>query len=430
MATDLLAQDMAAAARRLAALRFRPAPQVAFLGDSLTQFGINVGATQTQWTNCSYVPWLRWLMGDRMRTSPSLVFGIASTRTDHLVSTQVPQALAARPDIAVVQHGTNDIGVFTAEQSAANIAAAVAALNAAGIAVVAIALVPQNGWNAARRQQAAEYNRRLWQMSRDPARTLRFVDPNPGFTDYASGNAAAGHLLSDGVHDSPAGALAKAQVIAAALDDLFPRASDLAISSGSDSYDPVLAPGGDLLVNGLMTGTGGTLANGATGAVPTGWFGGFDATGTSSATLAMGKAADPLIPTLPTATMTLGGTGDAKIAKLDQSIAATTGLAAGDRLTLQAEVRWSGLTGVRAVSLRLQVRDGSTTFESWDGAAFTPAGTTVVPLPPNFAGRLRTPPLTLPANAQGLRVMIQATTVAGAALSGTVAVGRCSVRRE
>ena len=429
MAFDILAQDMAAQARRAAGVRLRPVPRVAFLGDSLTQFALNSGAGITQWTPASYLTWLRWTMRDRFHTEPALILGVASTRTDHLLATQVPQAIAARADIAFVQDGTNDVGLLTAAQSIANVAAAVRLLNAAGIAVVLIAIVPQGGWSTAKRQQAAAYNRQLWMLARDAARAVRFVDVNPAYTDYGTGNALAGYQFSDAVHDSPSGALAKAQLIAGAVDDLFPRAAELVISSSADAFDAALNPTGDMLANGLMAGTTGTLTSGATGTVPTGWTGGLAASGATTLTVALSKGADPGYATVPAAVMTLGGTGDANNAKYDQGIATPAGLAAGDRVYLQCDVRWSGLAGVKSVGPRLSVGDGSATYEAWDGAAFNPAGTAVLALPPAFAGLMRTPSLTLPANFQGLRARLQAVPVAGSAVAGTVAFGRCSLRR-
>lgn len=435
MATDLVAQDMAAAARRRAGFRLRGLPRVGWLGDSLTQFSINSAANIIQWTNVGYVNPLRWLLRGRMQTSRGLVIGVAGVKTDHLLATQVPAAIAAGIDIGFVQIGTNDFGTLTLAQSVANVQAAVTQLNAAGVAVVLIAVAPQNAWAAPIRQSAAEYNRQLYLISLDRARNARFVDINPVFVDYGTGSAISGYLFSDGVHDGPAGSLAKAQRILAAVDDLFPKYAEHLPLSAADAFDPVKAPNGNIGPNAIMAGTGGTSANGGSGTVANNWR--LVTTAASTATAAGSKGTDPTYPTLPTQAITLGGTGDSATIRLSActvngtaGVAIPSGLNAGDLIYAEAELRWTGLAGaIKTVTLRLEGYTAAVTTSSQDGAQFNPGGTTALPLPPDFAGVYRTDPLAVPAGAIGLGLILDVVPFTGSALSGTITITRVALRK-
>lgn len=434
MAIDILARDSADLARRSTRFRFRGLPLVGFLGDSLSQFGINVATGNVQWTNSSYIPWLRRLLRDRGQTSTALNFGVASQRTDHFLNVQVPQAIAAGIDIAFVQIGTNDVANFTLAQSIANVTAGVSLLNAAGIAVVLIAVAPQTAWSAASRQQAAAYNRFLRSLSVDRARNVRFVDVNPTYVDYATGNALAGYQFNDNVHDSPAGGYVKAQTILAATDDLFPRLAELLPISAAADYDAALSPNGNILANSLFTGTGGQKRNGATGTVADNWALMLANAGGSTITAAGSKGNDTTYPTLPTQIVTIGGTNDGNSVRLrTQSVVGTdgitvpAGIAIGDSVVMEANIRWSGVAGLREVRAALYANNSA--VRAFDGSNFKPnTASADMPLPVAVGDLFyRTPPLVYPGG--GLDAMIEMYGVAGAALAGTITISRVAVRK-
>lgn len=416
----------------------RTVPLACFAGDSLTQFGINNTGNTRTWTTSSYITPLRWLMRGRFITSQAQVVGVSASRSDHLLAAQVPQMIAGGCDLAFIQDGTNDpAGGFTAAQTVANLSASAAQLNSANIAVIFISIAPQGGWSTAQRQMIAEVNRQLFLMSLDRTRWVRFVDINPAYSDYATGNALAGYQFSDNIHDSPAGAFAKAQLIATAIDDVLPKLPELLPYSSADAFSAALNPTGNLLTNGTMLGTTGSAAFGATGQVPSNWQIGFDSSGGSSMTIAASKTSSPSNATMPAATITFGGTGDARFMRMwsqsvagNNSVAIPAGVVAGDRLAASCDVSWNGLTNFRYVALRLQASNGSNSYQSWDGGTLTPAGTTAVAMPQNFTGALMTTPeLVVPNGMTNLAFFIEAAPMSGASLGGTVTISRCSIRK-
>jgi hypothetical protein len=418
----------------------RTTPRVCFGGDSLTQFSINNSGNIRQWSTSSYITPLRWLLRGRMIISQAQVYGVSSTTSAHLLATQVPQIIGGGCDIALIQDGTNDpTNGITAAQTVANLQAAAATLNAQRIWVVFIAIAPQSGWSQAQRQQIAEVNRQLFAMSLDPSRRVRFVDINPVYTDYGTGNALAGYQFSDNVHDSPVGGFVKAQLIATAVDDLVPKLSELLPLGSADAYHATLNPTGNLLTNGILAGTGGNATfGGATGQAPTNWQIGFESTGGSTMTIASAKGTLAGNSSIPTSVITFGGTGDARFMRMNaQSVAGTNavtipaGVVAGDRLEASCEVAWSGMTNFRYLALRLQASDGTTTWQNWDGGTLTPSGTSSLPMVPTMPSIIfTTPELVVPTGMTGLFFFLEAAPVVGAAVSGTVTVDRCSLRKK
>ncbi len=433
------AEGMAAAVRSAMLLR-QAMPRIAFMGDSNTDFSRNVSATQYQYTTTGYVHWLRRLARGRFYMQPDYVTGLAAMGTAHFATTQAPQVIARspRPNIALVQIGTNDNGVLTAAQAVANVQAGVQALNAAGILVFLLSIVPQASWNSAKKQWAAEVNRHYWLMAHNPAFHVRFVDLNPAYVDFSSGSPIAAYQYSDGVHDSPAGGLVKAQTILPALEPLLPPTSELLPMTSADAWDATLAPTGNMVTNGMLSGTAGSLfaptgsGGGASGQVATGWTGGNSATGISDVTCALSKGTHPAYPTLPTQVMTIGGVGNSASGfRILQTLPALpTGLVAGDVIYAEMDVSWVNAANIRQLWLRLGVNDGTTTTEACDGGTLVPSGTSALPLPASASGLMRTPPLVIPPNLASITVRLEGTTLTnGVACSMTVSASRAALRK-
>lgn len=417
-------------------------PLVAFLGDSLTDWADNVSGTATQWTAITYVSYLRRLLGPRIATDRSLVLGVASQGTAHLLSTQVPAALAAGADMAFIQCGTNDVGFLTAQQVIGNMTVAAQSLLAAGTTVVLIAVAPQSAWNNIRRQQAAEMNRAFARLAR-LLKGIIFVDINDIYVDYGTGNAMNGYQFSDNVHDSPVGSLAKAQRIFAAVDAIIPKYNAYPSLSAIADYDATLAPYGNLLTNAVFAGTGGTLAAQGAAAAPSGqlagnWYARWASTTATTATAAFAKGTDPVNSSRSVQTITLGGTADSNWLRMfaastngTAGVAIPAGLPTATPMVLEAELGWTGLTGVGVVSLFLSLSDGTTQWSGEDGAMFTPGGTSAMALPPSFAGGyFRTPPVAVPAGVTSIGAELRISPLNGQALAGSVSIGRASLQRS
>ena len=411
-------------------------PRVASMGDSNTDFSRNFNASQYQYTTTGYVHWLRRIARQRYYMQPDYVTALSGMGTAHLRDVQVPQLLAmpaaTRPNIAIIQMGTNDNGNLTTAQAVANVLAAVRALNAAGIVVILLSIVPQGTWNNVKKQWAAEVNRQYWLMSHNAALAVRFVDLNPCYVDYATGSPIAGMQFSDQVHDTPTAGLAKAQAILPVLEPFLAPSSELLPMTNADLFDPALAPTGNLLDNGMFSGSAGTLSGAAaSGQVATGWAGLNSAADASTMTVAFSKSMHPTLSGLPQQVMTVAGTGNSGAQfRLSRNVPALqAGLTAGMRVYAEMDVSWLNAVNIWQLWLRLSFY-GATTREVMDGGTLTPAGTAQAPLPPAAGGIMRTPPMEIPAGATSYLLRLEGQTLTnGQPCSMTVTAGRASLRR-
>ena len=440
--SDPIARGLAVQASTKAAYRFRGLPSICFTGDSNTQFAINNSGLIQSNTNGTRVNWLRWYLGNRFYYDQSLNFGLSSQTSAYWLASEVPAAIAAGCDIVDVHIGINDVGTGTPTlaQTIANVKAGIAQLNQAGIAVILASLPPYSTLTAARQQQSAELNRQFWLLSLDKGRNVRFLNLNPVWTDFSTGGALPGTQYSDNLHIAPVGGLAAAKAEAILLDPLLPAAADMYQANANETYDATLNPTGNILANGLMAGTGGTISftsgGPATGQVATSWVGGFNGTVATTLTIALSKGANAVNSTIPAQVLTLSGTADGQAGKIDQNVALLpAGIVAGDRLYGQCRLSWTNAANIKAVNIRLNLT-GATSPEAYDGLDFAPSGTQRLAVPTSFAAMssgpatFTTPALTVPASMTAIRMRVEVTPLAtGVATSITLAVEGCAVRK-
>ena len=103
-------------------------------------------------------------------------------------------------------------------------------------------------------------------------------------------------FFRDGIHDNVLSAKINGKRLADQLAPFLPLVERGFVGVG-DVYDATLNPSGNILTNGLMAGSTGTLSNGATGVAPTGWTAQRSAPA-STASLAVSKEVDPVYSTL------------------------------------------------------------------------------------------------------------------------------------
>jgi hypothetical protein len=436
--SDIIARGIGVQARTSATVRFKAVPKLCFLGDSNTQFAINNSGTQLQNTDGTRVNWLAAYMGHRFYYDQSLNFGLASQKTDYWLATEVPAAIAAGCDIVESQIGYNDIatGTITLAQMLVNIKAGTAQLNAAGIAVVHESVFPSSTLNSAKQQTAAAFTRQLWLMSLDKSRNVRFVNLNPTFQDYSSGAALSTYTYNDNIHHAPIGGLVIAKAVAAVLDPLLPPAPEYGFFNANDTYDATLDQGGNIMLNGLMAGTGGSVAfttgNPASGSVATSWIGGFASSTATTLVIVLSKGTNAANATIPTQILTMSGTADGNAGKLDQTVGSIpTGIAAGDKLYGECRLSWSNAANIKSLDVRLTIV-GATTQEGMALQAYNPAGTVAVVIPAAFtsmsggAATVTTPAVTVPASPTSIRMRVEVVPLTNAVTTSvTLTVESC-----
>jgi lysophospholipase L1-like esterase len=441
---DPVARGMAGAAQSTAG-RFplTHTPRIAFACDSWSDFNRNVSAAPTtvMWTSFGYINSLRAHYGKRFYTDPSLEFGIAGQTTSYYLTTEVPQIIAAKPDILIVYCGTNDDNTYPVlTTSVANMQKADAQLSAAGIAVIHVGLVAQGSWNGAKKQWMAEFNRQMWLQSLNPALNVRYVDLNPTMSDYSTGLVVSGLLVGDNVHPSVLGGIAIAAAIEPVLDQLLPAIPDLQQLTDDEAYDPTLNPSGNMLLNGMMTGTAGSALSPAAGAVATDWqchFSNYSAP--TTLTMACSKGTDSSYTNESTQVITIGGTADGDRIRFEAmgtsgALWTMPALAAGAAVYGECKISGTGLTNIASIQLLLVITVNGTTYTYWDGEyqnTGSSPGYSPGALPSTYSALRITPALTLPTGtvtSTRFYLEIQPMT-SSTATSGAVTVEQCAVRQ-
>jgi lysophospholipase L1-like esterase len=235
---------------------------------------------------------------------------------------RVDDVIRKRPDACYVQCGGNDISsvapVISFDTITTNLTAIVTALREAGIVVILGTIPPRPvaSWSAGSVQRK-KYNR-VNSWIRDAARRLNGVflhDVARHLTDPTStdGIPVSGAIGSDNIHLTPTGARLSGVQLGTLLGKIFPTGSLEYIGGRDDLYDATDNPLGNLISNGRMNGTTGTLGAGASGAsgVATGWTIA-RTTGSTVTCVASKEAGDTVLGDLQVLTFTLpgGGTGN------------------------------------------------------------------------------------------------------------------------
>lgn len=394
------------------------------LGDSITADAYTGG----KWTNWGWLAWTRRFLADRIDLPGSRMYAIGGKTAAQVRSEQLPQALVNKTDIAFVHCGTNSLGSVTTEALIADIKAIYDALRANGTFVVAIPIRQHSGvstLSGTALLQLCAVNRFIAEYSR--TRTgIMMVDVNPSFIDFSTGNVKAG-LLRDGLHDNVESAKLMGKLVADALSPLLPAYDDRMMHVG-DVYDAANNVRGNILTNGLLAGTGGTVINGATGTTPAGWRG-YRSANAGTVTAAFSKEAHATYAGLEKAVITIGGTASGQIVLFDQEVSSTPSIAEGDIVQAECEIEYAFTEGAfYGISLKTGFKNGSNALlsDAWDGYYTATNGAY-----PSDSGSfiLRTDPLVVPAGHASRFVNLTIGLGSSGALNGVVKVGRVSLRK-
>ncbi len=389
---------------------FRP-NTVALLGDSITDmnggmesiYDPPIGSNTPYHSAQGYFTWANASLGGRLTLIRNA--GVAGETTAQMLARVTDVTTLPVPvGYCIVLAGTNDVWLYgqTSTQVTTNLQAIYDAIHAAGITVVACTIPPIAGVSTSIRQALNETNNWIRDRSQQPGFIV--CDWAARWTDPASG-ARTGYS-SDGVHPKCLGAGALGIALADALRPYI--GGSVFMPSTNDDYT-------NKLLNGMMTGTTGSVFGGASGTVATSWAA-LRVSGAGTLVCAKAARTDEIAGEWQTLTLSGGG----GTFNLLQYVDGLAGLAAGQRWILEMEYDSLTPTDIKQFDLRMG-------FSNVGGGGFAlGAATGLNEVYPSFvpAGVIRTPPITVPASASGIRVFIDLTGTAG-----SVRVSRARLRR-
>lgn len=344
--------------------------------------------------------------------------GIAGDTAENMVNRVVSSVLQYGLDGVTVLAGTNDINNG---KSAAQVISWLQQIyeqcTAAGTYVFALTILPRPLLSAERRATVARVNRWIidyWTRNRGLGESVdtfsRVVDPASATQAMIAG------VSGDNLHPSVAGAWRMAPAVAAAFQSRYGVFARPLISSNADDYG-VNSTSANLLPNPLMVNNAGTIAQGGTGVVATGWtlWGNAASVGSLQAR-ADGYGNDQVIVISPS--------GSNQQTNFSAPLPAA-GYVAGDRIQFECELT------IDANPSKLQSIFMRMSSPQWTGDAPPAVGNgypyqaLYIPVPTQTKMILRTPIATVPAGITSLEPLFEFYVDSGG--SATVRIGRAAV---
>lgn len=218
--------------------------------------------------------WVQNLTGGRVRFKASDDFAVGGSTTEDMNAGPVASAIASSAASVVLLSSTNDQAAnnWAASRSIAALTTAINALLNAGKWLYVVAELPRgsSGFTAQRYTTQQEIDHGLVRafllgLANSHPR-IKVIDAYPTISD--TGGVTTDYLAAqtyDGVHPSAFGAYTIASVIAPIV--LQRHAADSYAFNASDVYNASTNPFGNLLPNGAMAGTSGSLTSGVTGSL-------------------------------------------------------------------------------------------------------------------------------------------------------------------
>jgi lysophospholipase L1-like esterase len=403
-----------------------PVPLMAALGDSITAQGFG-GSTSLGHTfaDMGYATWLAFLSRQRVQLSPLSNHGVSGENSEEIAA-RVGAALAINPGVLIVETGTNDLSL-TLDQTIAARTKIYDAARAANVPVISLMVPPRGLLTSAQYGKLHQIN--AWDQSERYRRPNFFpVDPMLSYGDPTTGKPRA-TMSADEHHPNVYGAWAIANAILPVIERLFPNPM-APFGNLLDLYHATENPAGNLLASGvgLMVGTGGSLSNGPTGSLATGWSanGVNMPAGTTTVFAKTAKADGRAFQQV-----TFGGTYNvASPGNLNVTTASVhASCAAGDTLEATCELEAdAGIENLAGAQLLLNCATPSGNPIPTDGAA---NNTYLLP-PVAFSGIRRTAKVTLPATPTTVTAIMRFTAkgVGGSSnLAGVIRFGSVSIRK-
>lgn len=240
-------------------------PTFAALGDSITASAGGAIAASPLWLVNGYLTWVRALSRGRIQIPVGNNFGVAGDTSAQILA-RVGNVLAVNPSACIVLAGTNDLAL-TFEETKASLTAIFDTLTLAGIWVICVPILVRGDSTQAVRQKALRVNEWLDTL-RYSRPAFDLADCSLVWIDPTTGNPRT-TVTVDNLHPAKAGPYLIAKEIVKLIEARYPSLPSN-FSNSNDVFS-VDNPTGSLLSNGGMAGTTGTLSNGFTGSLATGW---------------------------------------------------------------------------------------------------------------------------------------------------------------
>jgi len=358
--------------------------------------------------------WLRALSGQRIDILPQHQLAVSgSTTTQVLTQANAMAALAVKPDICLINGGTNDFAsaptLAGANLAFTNITSAALILQSAGIVPVIEVDTPRTtaSWSANAGVVSAQYNRRLrvWCSQNN----IMLSDCEAQYIIPATGEPATSYNVADGIHSASTGSCIRALSFLRTIEPLLGKHT-WGAASPRDSYDATINPYGNMLANAIFSGTGGIhTGTGASGTVPTSWMNRVISGTMTAVTSKLAPATAEDIGERLQVVINWTVAGEHRIQPnggVGGGMPAPAGIVAGDLMYAEVDIEITALSGqIKALQLQLFDFDGTNTISTvfdmktnlWPGNPLP-----LVPLvAANGAGnsaatlklRLRTPPM-------------------------------------
>ena len=409
-------------------------PNLAIVGDSraaqaFTDTGTG-GLHNYQRKPNGFGSWVDFLTQQRIAVSKDYCKAVSSSLVSE-VAGQLAQvfALSPSPSHVAILTGTNTFAAGTSAATAwAQLVPNIAACISRGIQPIIIFDLPRqlSTWTAANARQSFQFN----QIVRSNAGLYGalVVDPTQYLADSANSNGdPLSNYYYDGIHPATMGGYYIGKAIADLISPLLP-APIAGFASNGDTYNATDNPYGNILQNGLFTGTAGTNTSSggaASGTVASLWNN-RTLTGTGTSVASIVARSDGKPGNWQQLVLTSTGTSTYRFS-LITAPPVNTYYARGDRLALALDLDVSSATGLEVCTISLSDYDGgSTIYDATNHFASTLISATYYPMPTAFAGRVHTDPITTGAGSNGLLVRGEFQVKDGAA---TIKIGGAELRR-
>jgi len=402
-------------------LTFRKRTCVIF-GDSITAQNFAVSATYNSYADNGYFNWAQAYLGQPFELVRNA--GVGGNGTAAMLARIQVDVLAYSAGWVFVQEVYNDIiGGVPWATTVANLQTIYQTLVNAGSNVIALSGIPSANFTTQAHKDAIS-NINIWMRAyclRNPG--MVFVDV---YTPLLDPTSAAGAGITayfvDGIHPSTLGAQIMGQAIYNTVKNLIP-ASGMSLSMADRAS--ATNPYGNVLLNPVMQGSGGSAGAGFSGVIAASWVTLIE-NGTVSVVCSTPARAD--FPNFNWQQMAITCSSGVGVVDLYQQPTLPAGIAAGDLIYGQGELNITALATTTLSRLKISI----TALDS----GFTPVANVinnVIAMGNNNGSiipgsyTLRTPNFVVPADAAYLNFTAQAT-LAGAG-TATFQIGRCEVRK-